>query len=220
MAQHVGAQSFGTNSGRDGERLDLAGEMLAREVAALAERGEHPAVAIASPHLHAQSQIVGHGALGCIVERNKTFRVALAADHEHARIAARRGGRKRDELGYAQPRGVEQLDEADETQCPQALAAWTYRIRNARSRGGKQSLDLRNRKDLWKRSSPFGAVDCGRRIIVEVAFGIEETIKLSDCREPPPDRRRREAARCERCEIAAYVVAPRRRDHAPGRNQM
>ena len=42
VAQHVRAHLIGAQPGGGGERLEVAGEMLAGEVAALAERGEQP----------------------------------------------------------------------------------------------------------------------------------------------------------------------------------
>ena len=69
MAQHMRADLCGFEARGRRQRLELAGEMLAAQVPALAERGKQP-FGLVELGLGAERQIVGHGALGLVVERH------------------------------------------------------------------------------------------------------------------------------------------------------
>ena len=207
VAQHVRAHLLGAQPGAGRERLQFAREMLAGEVAAVAERGEQPlrvdglarrlrfrgGVVGRCAAVRQQRAILGHRGLGGVVERHQPFLAALAAHDQHARVALRRRGRQRHQLGHPQPGGVDQLQQRVEPRRAQPLAVGAP-VADRGARGGEQAVDVLDAEHLRQRASALRPFDDGGGIVAALSFGIEEAIELPDRRQPPRHRRRGEAS--------------------------
>jgi hypothetical protein len=122
VAQHMRRYQPRCQTGRGGEFFQVAREMLPRQVTALAEGGEQP-FRVGEAFLFGRCQrlhggeIIGHRLPRGVVERHQPLLVALAAHHDHARIAPRGRQRQRHQFGDAQAGGVEHFQQAIEPQC-------------------------------------------------------------------------------------------------------
>ena len=211
VAQHMRAHLLGAQAGGAGERLEVAGEMLAGEVPALAEGGEQPfrlgqrcrlgfhrRPACLLAGLRQQRPIVAHGALGGLVERHQAFLAALAAHDQHAGVALGRRRRQRHQLGDPQPGGIEHLDQAGEPQRPQRLGAGWPEIVAARAAASRRSTSAML-STFGMRAAALGPLDDRGRIVAAAPFGIEEAVELADRGQPPRHRGGGKAAPASAC---------------------
>src|SRR6266446_10587236 len=142
VAQHVRRDAPGIDAGEDGEVLEELAAAPPREMALRTARWKEEARGLAlGEELAAPRRIGGEREARRLAERDETLLAALALDGQETVLAQPRQ-RQRDELGDAQPGGIEQLDEADQ---PRAFGA----VHPAR--GGEESGHLRLRQDLGQR---------------------------------------------------------------------
>ena len=187
--------------------------MLAGEMAGIAEGGEQPFRCRGAARLRRQREIVGHRALGRIVERHHALFVAFAAHDDHPRIAARGRGGKRHQLGDAQAGGVKKLDQTGKPR--RAQPHRERRLRIARTRRRQQAIDLGERQRLRQRTRALWPLEHGGRIVLALPFRIKKTVELANGRQAPRNRCRLHAARSEIAQIGADVVGRRGRDRSP-----
>ena len=120
VAQHVRREPLAGDAAARAQRLQFAGEMLAGEMALLAERRKQPFRCCLAFAAGAQREIFGHGALGGLVERHQPLLAALAAHHQHSLVAPRGGRRQRHQFGDAQAGGVDDFQQAQQPRGAQA----------------------------------------------------------------------------------------------------
>ena len=93
-------------------------------------------------------------AIGChrparrLGERYQAFAPALATHKDQRLTALRSGLGQRNELRDAQPRRIEQFEQADRAQRTDALGGFFRRLGGGRVGGGEEPLNLFDRKDF------------------------------------------------------------------------
>ena len=102
----------------------------------------------------------GPGAVG---KRREAVFVALAAYGDQRLAGAGDGARQGDQLGDAQARGVEQLDQARHARRRQPLARRPGRVLQTLAGDLDEFLDLRHAEQLGQRARPSWAFDRQRR---------------------------------------------------------
>src|SRR5665213_1193894 len=115
VAQHMRRQFRRIEPGGERQLLEQLPATPPRQMAGGAARRKEPARS--GPVFQktvALIEIVFERASRRLAERHEAFFRTLAAHDQKARIALCRGERQRDELRHAQPRAVEQLDQAEE----------------------------------------------------------------------------------------------------------
>ena len=152
--------------------------------------------------------------LAGVVERHQPLAPALAADDKHALVAPRRRLRQRHQLGDAQARGVEHLQQAVQPRRAQPLRRRLDLRAGARLR--QQIVDLLDAENLGQAAAALRPLDHRGRIVAAMAFAVEETIELADRGEPPRHRRRRKPALGKPPEMSAQRVAIGCCDRLPG----
>src|SRR5260221_2956686 len=180
MAQDMRRDARRIDARLDRERLEELAAAPPRQMALRAARREEEGRGRALGEKGAaHSGIRGERGARRRAQRHQTLLAALAGDEEEALLPQPRQ-LQGDELGDAQPGGVEQLDEADQ---PLALGA----VPAARS--GDQRRDLRLVEDLRQRPAEAGRIEPRRRSLAAYSLREEGFVELP----PRPEAARRRA---------------------------
>ena len=147
--------------------------------------------------------------LAALVERHQPLLAALAAHHQHALVAPRGRGRQAPPVRRRAGRWRRGLRAGNEPRGAQALRRRLRLRPRGPARLRQQPVDFGDRENFRQRAAALGPFEHRRRIVAAFSFGVEETVKLAQRRQPPRQRRGLEAALGERAEIAAQVVGRR-----------
>ncbi len=108
-------------------------------------------------------------------ERHQPFPAALAAHRQHRRTAASARALQRQQLGHAQPGGVQQLQRRHRD---------SRRVR-PRGRGGQQRRHLRLGQVFRQRARQARRVQRLRRVVRAHPFAQQEAVELPQAGQPP-----------------------------------
>ena len=220
VTQHMRAQPFRGDAAARPKRLQFAGEMLAGEVAMLAEGREQPFRRRLRLGLAAQRQVIGHGALRRRIERHQPLLAALAAHDEHSLVALGGRGGQCHQFGHAQAGGVDHFDQAIEPRRAQPRGRRERRIVGRPLCRLQKSVDLGDRQHLGQSAPALGSFQYRRRIVGAFSLHVEETVKLAQRRQMPRHGGGGEAAFGQRAEITAQILGARIGDAAAAAAQM
>ena len=157
---------------------------------ALAERRKQPlrgagVFALAGLQRLDRGEIIRHRLPRGVVERHQPFLVALAAYHDHAGVAPRGRDRQRHQLGHAQARGVEHLEQAIEPHRAQPLQGRGFGLLRQVLGFGQHAVDVRYRQHLWQATAALGAGQDRGGIVLADAFVQHEAEQMPHRRQPP-----------------------------------
>ena len=195
VAQDVRADLVGAQAGGGGHRLQVAGEGLAGDVAGLAVGGKQPGAG------GRQGGEMGrHGGARHLGQRHQALAPALAAHHQEPLLGGPRGAGQGDQLGDAQARGVEKLDQAVHSPGPGRLGG-VRRLGGGLLGDGEQPVDLGHREHLGQAAAALGPRNRGGGIALGQALRIEEAVEAAHAGQPARRRGALEATRLQLGEV-------------------
>src|SRR5579885_1336039 len=197
MAQHMGRDPCGIDAGGERQLLEELAAAPARQMPVAAARGEEEARVFAlAQEGPAHRAIGGKGRARRLAQRHEPLLAALAAHDEDALVLEARE-RQRHQLGDAQPRRIEELDDAKETGALGPAPA---------PRRGDERRHLLLAKELRQGPAEPRRIEDARRIVAAHALGEEEAVKLAERREPAGAGARRQAGARDASEVAPQRV--------------
>jgi hypothetical protein len=200
VSQHMRRKPGRVQTGLEGQLLQQLRHTLPGQMAAARPRWKEPFRTAMAGKGPPKGQPVLQGRAGPAADRHHAFLAALATHRKMGAIGRQGGERERDELGDAQTRRVEQLQQRRQPNAFRALAV---------ARGVDQRRDLILVEHLGQWTWQLRPVYFGCRVVAAPALEEQKAMKLADRRKMPGRSRRRHAALRQVGQMVANVIARR-----------